>query len=133
MPKTTLLKSLAVCLLTSLFVLSAPVTAQRRPTLKSGMDAGRLSIIPVRLRSFVDKGAMAGAVALIARRGEIVMLEAVGYQDIGSKKPMRTDTIFDIRSVTKPITAIGIMILIEEGKLALNDPVEKYLPGLEQQ
>jgi CubicO group peptidase (beta-lactamase class C family) len=97
------------------------------------MDAGRLSIIPVRLRSFVDKGAMAGAVALIARRGEIVMLEAVGYQDIGSKKPMRTDTIFDIRSVTKPITAIGIMILIEEGKLALNDPVEKYLPGLEQQ
>ncbi len=85
-------------------------------------------MIPTRLRSFVDKGAMAGAVVLIARRGEIVLLEAVGYQDIETGKPMRTNTIFDIRSVTKPITGIGIMILVEEGKLALNDSVEKYLP-----
>jgi CubicO group peptidase (beta-lactamase class C family) len=55
-------------------------------------------------------------------------MEAIGYQDFESKKPMRTDTIFDIRSVTKPITAIAIMILLEDGKLALDDPVEKYLP-----
>jgi len=111
-----------------LVVLSTSAFAQRLPPVKSGMDAERLAIIPARLRSFVDKGAMAGGVALIARRGEIVMVEAVGYQDLETKKPMRTDTIFDIRSVTKPITAIGIMILMEEGKLALNDPVEKYLP-----
>jgi CubicO group peptidase (beta-lactamase class C family) len=65
---------------------------------------------------------------LIARRGEVVSLEAVGYQDLESKKPMRVDTIFDIRSVTKPVTAIGIMVLMEEGKLTLNEPVDKYLP-----
>ena len=80
------------------------------------------------MKSFVEQGAIAGAVTLIARRGEIVSLEAVGYQDLESKTPMRRDTIFDIRSVTKPVTAIGIMILMEEGKLTLNDPVEQYLP-----
>jgi CubicO group peptidase (beta-lactamase class C family) len=127
MPPGRISKSLAICFFTFV-VLSAPLTAQRRLPAKSGIDAERLARVPVRLRSFVDKGAMAGAVALIARRGEIAMLEAVGYQDIDSKKPMRTDTIFDIRSVTKPITAIGIMILVEEGRLALNNPVEKYLP-----
>ena len=68
---------------------------------------------------------------LVARRGQTVMLEAVGYQDLESRTPMRTDTIFDVRSVTKPITSIGIMLLVEEGKLALNDPVEKYLPEFE--
>ena len=71
---------------------------------------------------------MAGAAVLVARRGRVAMLEAIGYQELESRKPMRTDTIFDIRSVTKPITAIGIMILVEDGKLALSDPVEKYLP-----
>ena len=80
------------------------------------------------MKSFVKQGVMAGAVTLIARRGEVVSLEAVGFQDLESKKPMRADTIFDIRSVTKPVTAIGIMILMEEGKLALNEPVDKYLP-----
>jgi CubicO group peptidase (beta-lactamase class C family) len=80
------------------------------------------------MKSFVKQGVMAGAVTLVARRGEVVSLEAVGYQDLESKKPMRADTIFDIRSVTKPVTAIGIMILMEEGKLTLNEPIEKYLP-----
>jgi CubicO group peptidase (beta-lactamase class C family) len=67
-------------------------------------------------------------VTLIARRGKVVSLEAIGYQDLESKKPMRPDTIFDIRSVTKPVTAIGIMILMEDGKLTLDDPIDKFLP-----
>jgi CubicO group peptidase (beta-lactamase class C family) len=92
------------------------------------MAQERLARIPVQIRSFVDKGTIAGAVTLVARHGTVVSLEAIGYQDLEIKKPMRADTIFDIRSVTKPITAIGIMILMEEGKLALNDPVEQYLP-----
>jgi CubicO group peptidase (beta-lactamase class C family) len=95
---------------------------------KVGLDSERLARIPARMRSFVERGAMAGAVMLVARRGEVLSLEAVGYQDLESKKPMRADTIFDIRSVTKPITAIGIMILMEEGKLSLEDPVSKHLP-----
>jgi CubicO group peptidase (beta-lactamase class C family) len=92
------------------------------------MDAERLAKIPVQMQSFVQRGTMAGAVTLIARRGAVVSLEAFGYQDLDSKKPMRADTIFDIRSVTKPVTAIGVMILMEEGKLVLNDPIEKYIP-----
>ncbi len=109
-------------------ILPSLCAAQRRVAVGPGIDSQRLSIIPGRLRQFVDEGSMAGAVVLVARRGQVVMLEAVGYQDLEARKPMRTDTIFDIRSLTKPITAIGIMILVEDGKLALNDPVEKYLP-----
>jgi CubicO group peptidase (beta-lactamase class C family) len=80
------------------------------------------------MKTFVEQGAIAGAVMLVARGVEVVSLEAVGYQDVASKTPMRKDSIFDIRSVAKPVTAIGVMILMEEGKLALGDPVGKYLP-----
>jgi CubicO group peptidase (beta-lactamase class C family) len=114
--------------LASLIIFSSPVAAQNPKVSKSGMNAERLARIPVQMKSFVKQGAMAGAVTLIARHGEVVSLEAVGYQDLESKKPMRADTIFDIRSVTKPVTAIGIMVLMEEGKLTLNEPIEKYLP-----
>lgn len=128
MRKIIFWKSLVITTLVSLTMLAPPVAAQKRSVSRSGMDSERLARIPVQIRSFVDKGAIAGAVTLVARRGTIVSLEAVGYQDLESKKPMRVDAIFDIRSVTKPITAIGIIILMEEGKLALNDPVAKYLP-----
>src|SRR5688500_10240304 len=117
-------------LLLSLCVLPSTAGPQRR-TIASGMDVQRLSIIPARLRGFVEDGSMAGAVVLVARRGETVMLEAVGYQDLEARTPMRTDTIFDVRSVTKPITSIGTMLLVEEGKIALSDPVDKYLPEFE--
>ena len=82
----------------------------------------------LRMQSFVDKGVTPGMVTLVIRKGQVLSFEAVGYRDLESRKPMTTDTIFDIRSMTKPVTAIGIMILMEEGKLALNDAVEKYLP-----
>ncbi len=101
---------------------TAPIVANAQ------MDAERLKMIPARMNSFVQQGTMAGAVTLVARRGEVVSLDAVGFQDFESKKPMRTDTIFDTRSVTKVVTAVGVMILMEEGRLALSDPVEKYLP-----
>src|SRR5882724_5533542 len=100
---------------------------------KAGMDAERLARIPARMKAFVDKGAIAGAVMLIERHGVVASLEAVGYQDLETKKPMRTDSIFQIMSMTKPVTATGIMILMEEGKLALNDPVEKHLPEFRSQ
>lgn len=128
MPRIVFRKKLGAGLLASLIVLSPAAAAQTRRASKSGMDPGRLARIPERIKSFVRQGAIAGAVTLIARRGAVVSLEAFGYRDLESRRPMRADTIFDIRSVTKPVTAIGIMILMEEGKLALNDPVEKYLP-----
>ncbi len=94
----------------------------------AGLDPGRLKAIPVRMQAFVDQGTAAGFVTLLARHGQIAQVAAVGYQDLESKKPMRTDTIFQIASMTKPVTSVGIMQLIDEGKLALADPVEKHLP-----
>jgi CubicO group peptidase (beta-lactamase class C family) len=95
---------------------------------KAGMDAGRLALIPVRMKSFVDQGTLPGAVTLVARHGVVARLDAVGRQNLEEKKPMRTDSIFQIMSMTKPVTAVGIMMLMEEGRLALSEPVEKYLP-----
>jgi CubicO group peptidase (beta-lactamase class C family) len=94
----------------------------------AGMDAEGLAKIRVRMKTFVDEGRIAGAVALTARHGVTAVLEAVGYQDVEAKKPMRTDTIFRVASIAKPVTAIGIMILQEDGRLTLNDPVGNYLP-----
>jgi CubicO group peptidase (beta-lactamase class C family) len=95
---------------------------------KAGMDPERLARIPARMKAFVDKGTIPGAVTLVARHGAIASLEAVGYQELEKKRPMRTDSIFQIMSMTKPVTAAGIMMLMEEGRLALSDPVEKHLP-----
>lgn len=92
------------------------------------LDAAKLAAIRPRMQQFVDQGEVAGAVTLVGRHDRIVSLEAVGFQDLEAKRPMRTDSIFRIASMTKPITAIGIMILVDEGKLAIDDTVEKYLP-----
>ncbi len=115
----------------SLFLCAAVCLSAASPKVNppsTGMDAERLAKIPVRMKEFVDKGTIAGAVTLVARHGAIASLEAVGYTDLDHKKPMAVDAIFQIHSMTKPVTATGIMLLMEEGKLALNDPVEKYLP-----
>ncbi|HWT04088.1 MAG TPA: serine hydrolase domain-containing protein [Pyrinomonadaceae bacterium] len=131
MPRT--IRSAKLCAisfaaLVVVFIAPGAASAQRRKSPPAGMDAGRLRMIPARMKSLVERGNMAGAVTLVARRGEVVSFEAVGFQDLGNRKPMRTDTIFDTRSVTKVVTAVGVMILMEEGRLALNDPVERYLP-----
>jgi CubicO group peptidase (beta-lactamase class C family) len=87
-----------------------------------------LARIPVRMKEFVDRGQISGAVTLVATNGVVRSLQAVGWQDVEGKKPMRTDTIFQIMSMTKPFTGVGIMMLVEEGKLRITDPVEKHLP-----
>lgn len=92
------------------------------------MAPERLARIATRMREFVDAGTIAGAVTLVARHGVVASLEAVGYQYLETKTPMRSDSIFQIRSMTKPITAVGVMMLLEEGRLLLGDPVAKYVP-----
>src|SRR5580698_2336579 len=94
----------------------------------AGMDHARLARIPVRMKEFVTAGKTAGVVTLVARHGHVASFEAVGYQDLETKTPMRTDTIFRLASVTKPVTCAGIMILVDEGRVSLVDPVEKFLP-----
>lgn len=99
----------------------------------SGMDAGRLASIPVRMKEFVDASKTAGVVTLVARHGQIVAFDAVGYQDLDAKTPMRKDSIFRIASLTKPVTCAAIMVLVDEGRLAVIDPVERYLPEFKGQ
>jgi CubicO group peptidase (beta-lactamase class C family) len=94
----------------------------------AGMNAARLAQIPIRMNEFVAAGKTAGVVTLVARHGHVASFEAVGYQDLESKTPMRTDTIFRLASVTKPVTCAGIMILVDEGRVSMIDPVERYLP-----
>ena len=77
---------------------------------------------------YLDKGAFAGAVLLAANRERVLSVEAVGYADLEKQKPMRPDSIHWIASQTKPITGTAAMMLIEEGKIGLDDPVSKYLP-----
>ncbi len=98
-----------------------------------GMDAGRLARIPVRMKEFVDGQKTAGVVTLVARHGQIVAFEAVGYADLEAKTPMRKDTIFRIASLTKPVTCAGIMVLVDAGRISVMDPVEKYLPEFKGQ
>lgn len=80
------------------------------------------------LQPFVDRHALAGAVTLVADKNGIVNLQAVGWADIAAKKPIKTDSIFWIASQSKPITATALMMLVDEGRVHLDDPVEKYLP-----
>ena len=94
----------------------------------SGMDAGRLGLIPARLQEFVDKGVFSGAVTLVARHGAVVALDTAGYQEIETRKPMRPDTIVQVMSQTKSFTAVAAMMLVEEGRLELQRPVQAYLP-----
>ena len=80
------------------------------------------------LRREVASGRLPGAVAMIARRGQIGLFEAVGQQDPGTGTPMKTDTIFRIYSMTKPVVAVAVMMLVERGQLLLSDTVSRWLP-----
>ena len=85
------------------------------------------------LQPLVHDHTIAGAVMLVATRTGVVYLKAVGDRDIAAKAPMTTDDMFWIASSSKPMTATAFMMLVDEGKINLNDPVEKYLPEFKGQ
>jgi CubicO group peptidase (beta-lactamase class C family) len=95
-----------------------------------GFDAGKLAAIGPALQAFVDRGELAGVVTLTSRRGEIVQAEAIGWSDIETRTPMRADTLFRIASMTKPITSVAALMLVEEGRIALDDPISRWVPEL---
>lgn len=96
----------------------------------AGLSAERLGKLKSGLQKLVDDGKIAGGVVLVARHGKVAYTVAFGNRDIASKSPMTEDTIFAIASMTKPITCVAVMGLVERGKLALDDPIGKYLPEL---
>jgi CubicO group peptidase (beta-lactamase class C family) len=89
--------------------------------------------IAAALQPFVDSHSLAGAVTLVADKDRVLSLEAVGYADVAAGKPMKTDALFWIASQSKSITATAFMMLVDEGKVKLDDPVEKYLPEFKGQ
>ncbi len=93
-----------------------------------GMSAQRLANLTPVLKSYVDNQQVAGSVALVARRGKLVYLEAFGQQDREARTPMQTDSIFRIASQSKAIVTSAAMLLIEQGKLGLNDAIARYIP-----
>jgi CubicO group peptidase (beta-lactamase class C family) len=92
------------------------------------MSSERLVRVDDVVRRYIDEKKVSGAVTLVARRGRVVHLEAQGVMDIESGEPMRRDSIFRMASSTKPVTGVAIMMMIEEGKVALTDPVSKFIP-----
>ena len=99
-------------------------------TANADIEQGRLDAIAADLQGRVDAGKLSGVVAMVTKDGEIQMNQAFGYQNVEDKVPMSTDTIFRIFSMTKPVTGTALMILYDEGKFQLSDPVEKHLPQL---
>jgi len=98
----------------------------------AGMSSERLARVAAAIQSDIDAGRMAGAVIAIARNGRLVYHEAFGWQDKAANVRMQKDSMFAVASMTKPLTAVGAMILQEENLLSLNEPVGKYLPVLDK-
>ncbi len=97
-----------------------------------GFDGERLAQVDRVAQRYVDEGMIAGAVTLVARNGRLVHLNAIGQQDVASQTPMQTDTLFRIYSMTKPITSVAVMMLWEQGKIRLTDPITRFLPQFEE-
>jgi CubicO group peptidase (beta-lactamase class C family) len=93
-----------------------------------GMSAERLAKLNDAMKALVDQGRLAGTVTMVSRHGKVVEFDANGKRDIAANAPMQKDSIFRIYSMTKPITGVAMMMLFEEGKWQLNDPVSKYIP-----
>ena len=96
-----------------------------------GLSADRLKRVTELMQRLIDAKTFSGAVTLVARNGRIAHFEAQGLMDLESKKPMQKDAIFRIMSMTKPIVGASVMMLVEEGKLRLTDPIGRFIPELQ--
>src|SRR5262252_9298094 len=120
--------------LTCAFVLGVarPLMGQGLPSARPedvGLSRAALDSIPTVLGRYVEAKKMAGAVVAVARHGKVAYLRAIGLMDVDSAKPMRTDAIFRVMSMVKPIVTVGAMRLVERGQLSLDAPVAKYIPA----
>ena len=115
----------------TLALIALSLTAASLPTGKPeevGMSTERLQRIQQMLQKHIAAGEMAGASAVVVRKGKVVYQTYQGVMDLESKKPVTAETMFRVASMTKPVTSAAIMMMIEEGKVHLNDPVSRYIP-----
>jgi CubicO group peptidase (beta-lactamase class C family) len=124
---------LAVMLLGALVITSHQIAAQADlPFAKAesvGMSSKRLERINAFIKDYIDTNQIAGAVTLVARKGKIVHFESQGWRDKEDSQPMEKDTIFSLASMTKPIVSTALMMLWEDGRFMLDDPISKWLPS----
>lgn len=113
-----------------LLLASGPVAAQDAPRIRAGMSLDRLKHLDEHFHHYVDEGQIAGVVTYISRHGQVVHEDVYGMADLDSKRPMTDDTYFYVYSMTKPITSVALLMLYEEGKFQLTDPIARYLPEL---
>src|SRR5688500_481378 len=92
-------------------------------------DASTIPAVTTAIQSAIDAGEIPGAVTAVVTRDSLIDLQAVGYADVASKRPMTPDTIFWVKSMTKPVTAVEVLMLQDEGKLHVDDKVAKYIPA----
>jgi CubicO group peptidase (beta-lactamase class C family) len=114
-----------------LLFIAATAVAQELPSAKPesvGISSERLERIATAVQHSIDDKRIAGAVTLVARRGRVVWFKSQGMMDREAGNPMQPDTMFRICSMTKPITSVAVMMLYEEGRFLLEDPISKYLP-----
>ena len=97
-----------------------------------GLSSAKLALIPEAVKIQIEAGQIPGAIVLVARDGKVVHSEAQGVTNAVSKEPLQTEKIFGAGSLTKPMVAVAAMMLVEEGKLGLDDPVSKYIPEFGQ-
>jgi CubicO group peptidase (beta-lactamase class C family) len=122
---------LAIASLAALSVQPVLAAVHDLPTASAeseGMSAERLARLKSGMKELVDQGRLAGTVTMVSRHGKVVEFDAAGKRDIATNAPMQKDSIFRIYSMSKPITGVAMMMLFEEGKWQLNDPVAKYIP-----
>jgi CubicO group peptidase (beta-lactamase class C family) len=128
------MKTLLLALATLLLLLTAPTArAQGLPSAKPedvGLSFERLARIGTILRDDVERGRIPGAVIMVVRKGKLAYVQSVGFRDKATGAPMTADSIFRIASMTKPMVSVATMMLYEEGRLLMSDPVSKYLPAL---
>ncbi len=129
--KKLLLLSITVCFV--LFSFSQNSILKDASPETAAMSANRLKRIDNLLQEYIDKKWIAGGTAIIARDGKIIYHKALGYDDVDKKTALKRDAIFRIASQTKAITSVAIMMLYEEGKLLLDDPLSRYIPEYKNQ
>jgi CubicO group peptidase (beta-lactamase class C family) len=120
----------AIACLAILVFLALPVgtaTTVGKPE-EVGLSSERLQRVAQMIQRRIAAGDLAGAVVAIARKGRVAYVNAQGVMDLDTKQPMSSSSMFRIASMTKPVVGVGVMMMVEEGKLRLNDPVSRYIP-----
>ena len=126
-----MLRPIAIRLVLSIGLASPMMSAAQLAFAQTDQKQGP-NVITAALQPFVDRHELAGAVVLVANREKILSLDTVGAADLENARPMPTNALFWIASQSKPITATALMILVDEGKLGLDDPVAKYIPEFQE-